>query len=102
VEVLKLLTWRQAASIEQGRLDPAESSTVKVFGIESFIEIYRALLEVLGPSGLVRRGSPGAILQGRIEQFYRTALVLTFGGGTNEVQRDIIAQVGLQMPRAPR
>jgi 3-oxocholest-4-en-26-oyl-CoA dehydrogenase alpha subunit len=41
-------------------------------------------------------------LHGRIEHYYRTALVLTFGGGTNEVQRDIIAQVGLRMPRAPR
>jgi 3-oxocholest-4-en-26-oyl-CoA dehydrogenase alpha subunit len=102
VEVLRLLTWRQAASIEQGRLDPAESSTVKVFGSESFIEIYKLLLEVLGPEGLVKSGSPGAILHGRIEQYYRTALVLTFGGGTNEVQRDIIAQVGLRMPRAPR
>jgi alkylation response protein AidB-like acyl-CoA dehydrogenase len=102
VEVLKLLTWRQAASIEQGKLDPAESSTVKVFGSESFIEIFRLLLEVLGPEGLVQTGSPGAILHGRIEHYYRTALVLTFGGGTNEVQRDIIAQVGLRMPRAPR
>jgi 3-oxocholest-4-en-26-oyl-CoA dehydrogenase alpha subunit len=102
VEVLRLLTWRQAANIEQGKVDPAESSTVKVFGSESFIEIYRLLLEVLGPEGLVRSGSPGALIQGRIEQYYRTSLVLTFGGGTNEVQRDIIAQVGLRMPRAPR
>jgi alkylation response protein AidB-like acyl-CoA dehydrogenase len=102
VEVLRLLTWRQAASIEQGRLDPAESSTVKVFGSESFISIYRLLLEVLGPQGIVKAGSPGAVLHGRIEMYYRTAIVLTFGGGTNEVQRDIIAQVGLQMPRAPR
>jgi alkylation response protein AidB-like acyl-CoA dehydrogenase len=102
VEVLKLMTWRQAASIEQGRLDPAESSTVKVFGSEAFVQIYRLLLEVLGPLGIVKDGSPGAILRGRIETYYRTTLVLTFGGGTNEVQRDIIAQVGLQMPRAPR
>jgi alkylation response protein AidB-like acyl-CoA dehydrogenase len=102
VEVLRLMTWRQAANIERGKVDPAESSTVKVFGSESFIEIYRLLAEVLGPEGLVKSGSPGAILHGRIEQYYRTALVLTFGGGTNEVQRDIIAQVGLQMPRAPR
>jgi alkylation response protein AidB-like acyl-CoA dehydrogenase len=102
VEVLRLMTWRQAAGIEQGRMDPAESSTVKVFGSEGFISIYRWLLEVLGPQGLVKRGSPGAVLAGRIEQYYRTSIVLTFGGGTNEVQRDIIAQVGLRMPRAPR
>jgi alkylation response protein AidB-like acyl-CoA dehydrogenase len=34
--------------------------------------------------------------------YYRTTLVLTFGGGVNEVQRDIIAMAGLGLPRAPR
>ena len=51
-EVLRLLTWRQAWNIDQGKLDPAESSTVKVFGSESFIRIYGWLLEVLGPGGV--------------------------------------------------
>jgi alkylation response protein AidB-like acyl-CoA dehydrogenase len=102
VQVLRLLTWRQAWNIDRGRLDPAESSTVKVFGSESFIRIYSALLEVLGQEGYLKDGSPGARLRGRIERFYRTSIVLTFGGGTNEVQRDIIATTGLGMPRAPR
>jgi alkylation response protein AidB-like acyl-CoA dehydrogenase len=102
VNVLRLLTWRQAWNIDQGKLDPAESSTVKVFGSESFIRIYGALLEVLGQEGTLKDGSPGARLRGRIERFYRTSIVLTFGGGTNEVQRDIIAMAGLGMPRAPR
>jgi alkylation response protein AidB-like acyl-CoA dehydrogenase len=102
VNVLRLLTWRQAWNIDQGKLDPAESSTVKVFGSESFIRIYGALLEVLGQEGTLKNGSPGARLRGRIERFYRTSIVLTFGGGTNEVQRDIIAMAGLGMPRAPR
>ncbi len=102
VEVLKLLTRRQASGIDSGRLDAAESSTVKVFGSESFVKIYQLLLEVMGPLGSVKDGSPGTILRGRIETYYRTTLVLTFGGGVNEVQRDIIAMVGLGMPRAPR
>jgi alkylation response protein AidB-like acyl-CoA dehydrogenase len=102
VQVLQLLTWRQAWNIDQGRLDPAESSTVKVFGSESFVRIYGALLEVLGQEGYLKDGSPGARLRGRIERYYRTSIVLTFGGGTNEVQRDIIAMTGLGMPRAPR
>jgi alkylation response protein AidB-like acyl-CoA dehydrogenase len=101
-DVLRLLTWRQAWNIDQGKLDPAESSTVKVFGSESFIQVYRWLLEVLGQEGYVKDGSPGARLRGRIERFYRTSIVLTFGGGTNEVQRDIIAMAGLGMPRAAR
>ncbi len=102
VQVLRLLTWRQAWNIDRGKLDPAESSTVKVFGSESFIRVYGALLEVLGQEGYLKEGSPGARLRGRIERFYRTSIVLTFGGGTNEVQRDIIATAGLGMPRAPR
>jgi 3-oxocholest-4-en-26-oyl-CoA dehydrogenase alpha subunit len=102
VDVLKLLAWRHASKIDQGKLDPAEASTVKVFGSESFVQIYSLLLEVLGPLGITKAGSPGAILHGRIEMYYRTTLVLTFGGGVNEVQRDIIAMAGLAMPRAPR
>ncbi len=101
-EVLKLMTWRQAWHIDQGKLDPAESSAVKVFGSESFVKVYALLLEVLGQPGYLKAGSPGAVLRGRIESYYRPTLVLTFGGGTNEVQRDIIAMVGLGMPRSPR
>jgi len=100
--VLELLAWRQASSIEQGKLDPAESSTVKVFGSESFVKIFQWLLEIMGQPGYLKVGSPGALLRGRIEMYYRTALVLTFGGGTNEVQRDIIAMAGLGMPKPPR
>jgi alkylation response protein AidB-like acyl-CoA dehydrogenase len=75
---------------------------VKVFGSESFVLIYQALLEVIGPPGALKRGSAGALLRARLETYYRTTLVLTFGGGTNEIQRDLIAQLGLGMPRAPR
>jgi alkylation response protein AidB-like acyl-CoA dehydrogenase len=102
VQVLTLLAWRHASKIDHGSLDPAEASTVKVFGSESFVQIYSLLLEVLGPLGIVKAGSCGALLRGRIETYYRTTLVLTFGGGVNEVQRDIIAMTGLGLPRAPR
>jgi alkylation response protein AidB-like acyl-CoA dehydrogenase len=102
VGVLELLAWRQAWSIDQGVLDPAESSTVKVFGSESFVAVYQLLLEVLWQPGYLKTGSPGALLRGRIETYYRTTLVLTFGGGVNEVQRDIIATAALGMPRAAR
>jgi alkylation response protein AidB-like acyl-CoA dehydrogenase len=52
-------------------------------------------MEVLGARALVPAGSPGAALAGRIERLHRSALILTFGGGTNEVQRDIIAATAL-------
>jgi alkylation response protein AidB-like acyl-CoA dehydrogenase len=69
-----------------------------VFGTELATSAYRLLMEVLGPSGVVRDGSPGAVLRGRVERMHRASLVLTFGGGTNEVQRDIIAAAGLGLP----
>jgi alkylation response protein AidB-like acyl-CoA dehydrogenase len=102
LDVLRLMAWRQAWNVSLDRLDPAESSAVKVFGSESFILVYQWLLEVLGQPGVLKAGSPGGLLRGRMETYYRTSLVLTFGGGVNEVQRDIIAQLGLGMPRAPR
>jgi acyl-CoA dehydrogenase len=100
LEVLKLLNWQQACQIASGALHPAEASAVKVYGSEMYVEAYRLLLEVLGPSGALRIGSPGAALRGRLDRCYRSTLVLTFGGGTNEVQREIIATTALSMPRS--
>ncbi len=60
------------------------------------------LMEVLGANAQVRSGSAGEVLAGRIERAHRAALILTFGGGTNEIQRDIIAAAGLGLPPARR
>ncbi len=100
LEVLKLLNWKQAWSMTVGSLNYAEASTVKVFGSEFYVETYRLLLEIMGQAGYLRHGSPEAVLRGRVERMYRATLILTFGGGTNEVQRDIIAMAGLSMPRS--
>jgi acyl-CoA dehydrogenase len=101
-EVLKLFNWRQAWCMTQGSLNFADASTVKVFASELYVEAYATLLEILGQQGYVKRGSPGALLRGRLEFIYRATLILTFGGGTNEIQRDIIAMAGLGMPRTLR
>ncbi len=99
VEALKLFNWRVAAGLQEEALSAADASAQKVFGTESYIECYRLLLEVVGSAGYVKRGSAGAVLNGVLEQAYRSALILTFGGGVNEVQRMIIATAGLRMPR---
>jgi 3-oxocholest-4-en-26-oyl-CoA dehydrogenase alpha subunit len=99
-EFLKLMNWRVASSA--GSLAPADASVTKVFGTEFAVEAYRLLMEVLGASGVVRTGSPGEVLAGRIERAHRAALILTFGGGTNEVQRDIIAAAALGLPLSRR
>ncbi|TDD85969.1 acyl-CoA dehydrogenase [Saccharopolyspora karakumensis] len=100
-EFLKLMNWKIATTAEKHPA-PAAASATKVFGTEFATEAYRLLMEVLGTSGYVRSGSKGAVLAGRIERMHRSALILTFGGGTNEVQRDIIAAVGLGLPPAKR
>jgi alkylation response protein AidB-like acyl-CoA dehydrogenase len=97
--VLKLLNWRQAWCMTHDSLNFADASAVKVYGTEFGVDAYRDLLEVLGQRGFIKRGSPETVLRGRLEKMHRAALVLTFGGGTNEIQRDIIAMAGLGMPR---
>jgi 3-oxocholest-4-en-26-oyl-CoA dehydrogenase alpha subunit len=100
LEFLMLLNHKLAWSATRDDVSPADASAVKVFGSEFYIEAYRLLLEVLGQDGLLESGSPGAPLRDSIERMMRSALILTFGGGTNEVQRDIIATLGLGMPRS--
>jgi 3-oxocholest-4-en-26-oyl-CoA dehydrogenase alpha subunit len=98
-EVLKLLNWQVAARLDAGQaLGPAAASATKIYGTELTIEACRLLMEVLGSGAAVRAGSPGALLAGRIERMHRSALILTFGGGTNEIQRDMIAMLALGLP----
>ncbi len=100
-EVLKLLNWKVAWASDKG-LNPADASATKVFGTEFALEAYRLLLEIVGQAGVLPEGSPGAVLSGRLEQQSRSQTIFTFGGGANEIQRDIVAMIGLGMPRAPR
>jgi len=99
VQFLRLMNWRIASG---AHVNPADASATKVFGTEFATEAYRLLMEVLGANAIVRPGSPAAVLQGRVERMHRSSLILTFGGGTNEVQRDIIAAVGLRLPLGAR
>lgn len=102
LEALKMICLKQAWAMGEGNLRMAEASAAKVYGTEFFVEAYRLLLEVMGQAGIIRQDSPGAILQGKIEHRYRVGSILTFGGGCNEVQRDIISAAGLWMPLARR
>ncbi len=102
LEFLKLINWKVAWTATQGHLDVADASSIKVFGTEFYMEALRLLTEVVGEAGTLQRGSPGAVLKGRLESYQRGLVILTFGGGTNEIQRDLIAIFGLGMPRSLR
>ncbi|MEX2393841.1 MAG: acyl-CoA dehydrogenase family protein [Actinomycetota bacterium] len=101
-EACSLMNWRIAALQEHGGLRAGDASALKVFGTELRIEVNRLLMEVLGPEATIQKGSPRAMFDGLFEVTYRGAIVGTFGGGVNEVQREIIGAAGLGMPRVPR
>ncbi len=102
LEFLRLINWKVAWTGTQGKLDVADASTIKVFGTEFYLESFRYLMEIIGPRAYLRRGSTDAVGVGRLEMLYRSLIILTFGGGTNEVQRDLIGMFGLGLPRMPR
>jgi len=97
---MRLNNFRNAADLDQGRMDVALASITKVYGSESVIDILRLLTEVVGANGLIRSDSAASFLMGELEYDVRAAPTLTFGGGTNEIQREIIAQFGLGLPRS--
>jgi len=102
LEFLRLINWKVAWQATQGELDVADASIIKVFGTEYYLRAFRSLMEVVGQAGYLKRGSPAAVIAGRLEMYARTMVILTFGGGTNEIQRDLIAIFGLNMPRSLR
>jgi alkylation response protein AidB-like acyl-CoA dehydrogenase len=103
LEFLKLANWKIAWEATQGQpLQPAEASAIKVFGTEFYLQAARQLLEVLGSVAVLRRDSPGVAIRGRIEHMVRSMHILTFGGGVNEMQRDLISLFGLGMPSISR
>ena len=102
LEAQKLLTWRMTAAVAADTLGAADSSSVKVFGTESTVEIYHKLLGIVGAAGYLSPGSPGAVLHGDLERAGRQAQINTFGGGVNEIQREILAMAGLGMKRGAR
>jgi alkylation response protein AidB-like acyl-CoA dehydrogenase len=101
LEAMRLLNWRVMCGMDDGQLAPSQAAAVKVYGTEMMIEACRTLLEITGPAGAYKEGSSGAAMAGSLERAYRAAPVNTFGGGSNEVMRELIAQ-GLGLPRTQR
>jgi len=102
LEFLRLINWKVAWTATEGHLDIPDASTIKVFGTEFYLEAFRLLMEIIGPRAYLHRNSTASLLKGRLEMNYRSLLILTFGGGTNEIQRDLIGMFGLELPRALR
>lgn len=102
LEAMRVMNYRMAWAWEKGEMDPAHASAVKVYSTETVIEVYKRLSDAIGPGAALRTGSAGAVLAGAISQESRSCQINTFGGGVNEIQREIISMAGLRMPRVPR
>ncbi|MGV9562861.1 acyl-CoA dehydrogenase family protein [Streptomyces sp. NPDC003480] len=102
LDAMKLLNWRMVSAVEDGTLTPQDASAVKVYGSEARRDAYAWLMEIVAAAGALKEGSAGAVLHGELERGYRSAVIFTFGGGNNEIQREIISWIGLGMPRVRR
>jgi len=99
VRVNELLNWQVAAAGKDVSI--ADASATKVFSSDRTQWLGRALEEVVGVHGDPAEPDTGQLLRWLDVQAKRN-LVLTFGGGVNEVQRELIATAGLNLPRVPR
>jgi alkylation response protein AidB-like acyl-CoA dehydrogenase len=102
LEAMRLLNWKMTAAVANDTLSGADAGATKTYGTEAHVDVYRALLGILGAAGRLRPGSPGAVLAGQIEQISRQSVVNTFGGGVNEVLRDMVGTRGLGLVRGKR
>lgn len=102
LEAMRLLNWKMTAAVAADMLSGADAGATKAYGTETHIDVYRTLLGILGAAGRIRPESPGALLAGQIEQISRQGMVNTFGGGVNEVLRDMVGTMGLGLAREKR
>lgn len=98
LEANRLLYYRLACMIDKGQIPNYQTSMQKLFATETAQHITRVGMEILGHFGLLKNGSDQAVLDGLMEQMYRTSVVETIYAGTSEVQRNIIALRGLKLP----
>ena len=98
VEVAMLMGYEAASMLDCGRIPTVEVSVEKIFTSELRQRIADLAIDLLGPDGLMAHRSAGAPLDGFFERLYRVSPLMRFGGGTNEVLRDVIAQRGHGMP----
>jgi alkylation response protein AidB-like acyl-CoA dehydrogenase len=94
VEVATLMGYEAASILDSDVIPTVEVSVEKVFTSELRQRIADLALDLLGPDGLLAHRSENAPLAGKFERLYRAAPLMRFGGGTNEVLRDVIGQRG--------
>ncbi len=98
-EVSRWLSYKVAWMQSQGKIPNAEASMSKMYGTELTQRVARTGMEILGMAGQVSQGSKWSPLEGHIQQLYLSSVSATIAAGTSEIQRNIVAQRGLGLPR---
>jgi hypothetical protein len=99
-EVAKVIGYRFLAKSQKGGAAPtSEASEYKLFATEFSKVLANASMDVLGPGAQLRVGTEEAPMKGRAESTYRYTVLDTIGGGTSEVQKNIIARRKLGLPK---
>ncbi|AWZ23666.1 MULTISPECIES: acyl-CoA dehydrogenase family protein [Rhodococcus] len=96
----ELLNWQVAASSNDA-VDIADASATKVFATERIQRVGRLAEEIVGAFGDPADDDTADLLRW-LDMMAKRNVVITFGGGVNEVMRELIATAGLGMPRVPR
>ena len=99
IEVARQLQMRNTRLVEQGKVPLHEAAMGKVFSSELQERLGQAALDILGSGCLLSEDAAGAPVGGEMEQLLRHAIMGMIGGGTSEIQRNVIAQRGLDLPR---
>ena len=97
--VARLLSYRVVSMQNRGLVPNKEASIAKLFVSELEQRIANTAMQLFGMSAQIHRGSAQAPLDGRAPRFYLYSSPMTIGGGTSEIQRNIIATRGLGLPR---
>jgi hypothetical protein len=99
LEVARKLQRRVISEALKGRVPTVEAAMYKMWQSQLGQRIANAALDLIGPDAQLKPGQPEAPANGRYERSYRYTVVDTIGGGTSEVQKNIIAGRGLGLPK---
>jgi alkylation response protein AidB-like acyl-CoA dehydrogenase len=102
IEVARMLSTRSAWMLDAGEIPQAEASVNKVWNSDTAQRLGAVGVNLMGEDAQLKLGAHGAPNRGRTEHLFRRSPVFRFAGGTNEIQRNIIAQHGLGMARPKR
>ncbi len=100
VEVCRSFAYHTAALASEGAMFGVEGSMTKLFASESYKKHCGWFLDMMGAEGLLTHDDPGAHMEGRIEEHFRHAPVTAIYGGTSEINRNLVAEGWLGLPRS--